>query len=88
MLIKKTFKSTPTIIFLNKKDVLKQKIRDGGDPTVHFPELKEFIEKKSSKSGVTVSFQGMPADEEEVDIRYFSYITHCCNPEIKIRKSL
>ena len=67
MLLQSTFKDTPTIIFLNKKDLLKQKIKEGADPTEHFEKLATFVPKNKKKP---VSFKGMPADEEEVDDRY------------------
>jgi len=71
MLLQSTFKDTPTIIFLNKKDLLKQKIKEGADPTEHFQKLATFVPKNKKKP---VSFKGMPDDEEEVDDRYHAAI--------------
>ena len=67
MLLQNTFRDTPTIIFLNKKDLLRKKLAEGADPTKHFPSLAAFKTKKHKDH---VSFDGVPATEEEVDLRY------------------
>ena len=61
------FSETPTIIFLNKEDLLRKKIQEGCDVTKNFPQLKDF---KMNGKKVGVSFEGVPADEAEVTKRY------------------
>ena len=51
------FKECQTIIFLNKKDLLKKKIREGADVTKNFPELASF---KTKQNPNPVSFKGLP----------------------------
>ena len=70
MLLQSTFSDTPTIIFLNKKDLLRKKIAEGADPTKHFPLLERF---RSKKHKAPVSFSGVPLSAEEVDLRYNYY---------------
>ena len=66
MLLQNTFKDTPTIIFLNKKDLLRKKLAEGADPTKHFPTLATY---RSKNHNAQVSFDGVPATEDELDLR-------------------
>ena len=66
-LLQDTFRETPTILFLNKIDILKNKIREGADPTKNFPGLAKFVVKGQKKP---VSFEGTPLNEGQVEERY------------------
>ena len=68
MLLLDTFRETPTIIFLNKKDLLRKKLAEGANPTDHFPTLANFRAKNHPSP---VSFHGVPATDDELDQRYF-----------------
>ena len=74
------FKDCQTIIFLNKKDLLKKKIREGADVTKNFPELASF---KTKQNQTPVSFKGLPGLLQSLDyLHNLSTGEICCLFEV------